>query len=113
MPLITAMRYLYTIQRFTIVPLIYKLILVLHANWNTKMKTYHTYSAVDVAFSLLKHAAEQGKTFTNLQLQKLTYVCHGLSLSSFDRPLIVDDVYAWKFGPVIPSVYFSLQRLRF
>lgn len=73
------------------------------------MKAYHTYSAVDVAFSLLKHAAKQGKSFTNLQLQKLTYVCHGLSLSSFDRPLIVDDVYAWKYGPVIPSVYFRFK----
>ena len=37
-------------------------------NWNKKMKAYHTYSAVDVAWSLLKHAKEQGKCFSNLQL---------------------------------------------
>lgn len=73
------------------------------------MKAYHTYSAIDVAFSLLKHAAEQGKCFTNLQLQKLTYVCHGLSLAHFQRPLIIDDVFAWKFGPVVPSVYFRFK----
>ncbi|MBE8168098.1 MAG: SocA family protein [Shewanella sp.] len=73
------------------------------------MKTYHTYSAIEVAFSLLKHAAKQGKAFTNLQLQKLTYVCHGLSLSDLDRPLIIDDVFAWKYGPVIPSVYFRFK----
>ncbi|MPW31258.1 DUF4065 domain-containing protein [Agarivorans sp. B2Z047] len=73
------------------------------------MKAYHTYSAVDVALSLLKHATKQGKCFTNLQLQKLTYVCHGLSLAHFQRPLITDDVFAWKFGPVVPSVYFRFK----
>ncbi|MBB1465927.1 DUF4065 domain-containing protein [Vibrio sp. SG41-7] len=73
------------------------------------MKTYHTYSAVDVALSLLKHAKEQGKCFSNLQLQKLAYVCHGLSLAHFQRPLVVDDVFAWKFGPVVPSVYFRFK----
>ncbi len=73
------------------------------------MKAYHTYSAVDVAWSLLKHAKEQGKCFSNLQLQKLTYVCHGLSLAHFQRPLVVDDVFAWKFNSVVPSVYFRFK----
>lgn len=74
-----------------------------------KMK-YHTYSAVDVAFCLLKHAALQGKRFTNLQLQKLTYVCHGWSLGIYKRPLIIEDVYAWQYGPVVPSVYFQFKH---
>lgn len=73
------------------------------------MKPYHTYNAVDIALSLLKHAKEQGKCFSNLQLQKLTYICHGLSLAHLQRPLIVDDVFAWKFGPVVPSVYFRFN----
>lgn len=74
------------------------------------MKAYHTYNAIDVAFSLLKHAAKQGKCFTNLQLQKLTYVCHGLSLAHFNRPLIIEDVFAWKYGPVVPSLYFRFKE---
>lgn len=74
------------------------------------MKAYHTYSAVDVAFCLLKHASLQGKRFTNLQLQKLTYVCHGWSLAIYKRPLIIEDVYAWQYGPVIPSVYFQFKH---
>lgn len=73
------------------------------------MATYHTYSAVDVALSLLKHAQVQGKFFSNLQLQKLTYICHGLSLAHFQRPLIIDDVFAWQYGPVVPSVYFRFN----
>lgn len=73
------------------------------------MMKYHTYDAIDVAFALLKHAKAMGKCFTNLQLQKLTYVSHGLSLSHFERPLIIQDVYAWQYGPVIPAVYFKFQ----
>ncbi len=74
------------------------------------MKAYHTYNAVDVAFCLLKHAATQGKRFTNLHLQKLTYVCHGWSLALYKRPLIIEDVYAWQYGPVVPSVYFQFKQ---
>ena len=74
------------------------------------MKAYHTYSAIDVAWSLLKHAEQQGKCFSNLQLQKLTYISHGLSLAHFERPLILDDVFAWKYGPVVPSVYFRFKE---
>jgi len=73
------------------------------------MKVYHTYDAVEVAFTLLKYASMEGKSFTNLQLQKLVYVSHGLSLSHYDRPLIVQDVCAWQYGPVIPAVYFKFQ----
>lgn len=73
------------------------------------MKAYHTYNAVEVAFSLLQHASVQGKYFNNMQLQKLTYISHGLSLAHFQRPLIVDDVFAWQYGPVVPSVHFRFQ----
>jgi uncharacterized phage-associated protein len=73
------------------------------------MKAYHTYSAIDVAYVLIKQASKEGKRFSNLHLQKLVYVCHGLSLAYFDRPLILEDVHAWKHGPVVPSVYFNFK----
>ncbi len=95
------MRMLYRLEMYTF-----------RRNWMNEMKTYHTYSAVDIAFCLLKYAKKEGKCFSNLQLQKLTYVCHGLSLAHYQRPLIVDDVFAWKFGPVVPSVYFHFQSIR-
>lgn len=74
------------------------------------MKAYHTYKAIEIAHSLLKHADTQGKSFTQLQLQKLTYVCHGLSLALYDRPLIIEDVYAWQYGPVVPPIYFCFKK---
>lgn len=55
---------------------------------------------------MLKSKANVSPIFS---YKKLTYVCHGLSLAHFQRPLVVDDVFAWKFGPVIPSVYFHFK----
>ena len=37
------------------------------------------------------------------------YICHGLSLAHLQRPLILDDVFAWKFGPIVPSIYFRFK----
>ncbi|MGL4734297.1 MAG: Panacea domain-containing protein [Enterovibrio sp.] len=73
------------------------------------MIKYHTYSAVDIAFSLLNFAKIQNKSFSNLQIQKLIYVCHGLSLAVFNRPLIIEDIFTSKSGPIIPSVYFRFR----
>lgn len=71
--------------------------------------TYRTYDSIEVAYCLLAHAAEQGLKLTNLQLQKLSYVAHGLSLAKFDRPLVIEDIYAWQYGPVLPSIYYRFQ----
>ena len=43
-----------------------------------------------------------------LQVMKLTYICHGFMLGSSGRPLIEDDVEAWKLGPVVRKVYGHL-----
>jgi uncharacterized phage-associated protein len=42
---------------------------------------------------------------TPMQLLKLVYVSHGWMLGLHGRPLISDSVEAWKYGPVVPSVY--------
>jgi uncharacterized phage-associated protein len=38
----------------------------------------------------------------------LVYLAHGFVLGALDRSLIQDDVLAWKYGPVIRSVYVAL-----
>ena len=74
------------------------------------MKAYHTYPAVDVAHVLLKCASDRGLPLTNLHLQKLAYICHGVSLSKFERPLFIEDVRAWQYGPVVPSIYIKFKE---
>jgi uncharacterized phage-associated protein len=40
-----------------------------------------------------------------LQVMKLSYIAHGFTLGLFERPLLEDDIEAWKFGPVVRKIY--------
>ncbi len=44
-----------------------------------------------------------------MRVLKLLYFAHGWCLALYHRPLINDHVEAWKFGPVIPMVYFAFR----
>ncbi|QOL12904.1 Panacea domain-containing protein [Dickeya dianthicola] len=68
------------------------------------------YSAISVANSLIKKAKERGiKDLTPMKLQKLVYFAHAWMLAIDERPLINETVKAWKFGPVIDSVYHEFK----
>ena len=49
------------------------------------------------------------KATTPLQLIKLVFLCHGWMLAIHGRPLIREAVEAWKYGPVVPSVYHAFK----
>ena len=42
---------------------------------------------------------------THLKLQKLTYLCYADYLYTTDKKLFKDNIYAYKYGPVVDSVY--------
>lgn len=44
-------------------------------------------------------------TLTNLILHKLLYFAQGYSLALYNTPLFDEDIEAWKYGPVVPSIY--------
>ena len=68
------------------------------------------YNAVDVAWKLLQVADNKGIKLSNLQLQKLIYVAHGYLLGWKNKPLVDDEIEAWKYGPVVDSVYNEFKR---
>jgi uncharacterized phage-associated protein len=53
--------------------------------------------------------ADGRRSLTPLQLIKLTYIAHGWMLALYQRPLIVDPIEAWKYGPVITDLYHSMK----
>ena len=49
---------------------------------------------------------------TQMKLQKMIYIAHGLSLAEHNQPLINEDIIAWRFGPVVRSVYDAFKANR-
>lgn len=69
-----------------------------------------TPSALTVANYFLDKASQEARALTPMQLIKLVYIAHGWHLGYFSRPLFNESVEAWKFGPVIDSVYQRTRR---
>lgn len=65
-----------------------------------------TYKALDIANKIIsKTDLEHGDTISNLKLQKMLYYQQGFHLAYFGTPLFDEDIVAWQYGPVVPSVY--------
>jgi uncharacterized phage-associated protein len=46
-----------------------------------------------------------------MKLIKTVFIAHGFYLASKDKPLVNEFVQAWKYGPVIDSVYHEFKGL--
>lgn len=68
------------------------------------------YDARTVANEFLKSAWRDGRTLTNMQLQKLVYIAHGYTLAMTHEPLVHQNIEAWRYGPVIRDLYKALQK---
>jgi len=69
-------------------------------------------SSITVANEFLRLAKADGKSLTPMQVLKLVYIAHGWNLGLYHKPLIEDEVQAWKFGPVIPNLYNKISKYR-
>jgi uncharacterized phage-associated protein len=67
-------------------------------------------SALCIASELVKrrHALGQSSP-TNLDIQKFSYFCHGWHLALLGEPLVDELFEAWRFGPVLPSIYSKFK----
>ncbi len=63
-----------------------------------------------IANMLIKLGAEKNRPFTPMQIIKLVYICHGFMLGLYHRPLIIQPIEAWKYGPVIETLYASMRK---
>jgi len=68
------------------------------------------YKTDAVANYFLELANIEGAAISPMKLQKLLYLAHGWSLALANEPLLDKDIQAWKYGPVIPSVYHEFKE---
>jgi len=66
-----------------------------------------TYSALEVAKHMLTHCFNTRAPINNLRLQLLLYFAQGESYKIKGEPLFKENIAAWQFGPVVPSVYYE------
>ena len=64
-------------------------------------------NALEIADEFIRRS---GNTKTNMQIQKMVYIAHGYMLGAYGRPLISENVEAWRWGPVIPSLYKRFKK---
>lgn len=72
-------------------------------------------NALSVANYFIELAKKDNKEIKLLGLLKRVYIAHGFSLVINQQSLLdsrFDKVEAWKYGPVIPSVYHSFKQYR-
>lgn len=67
------------------------------------------YSAIDIAKYIIARCNENGKTISNLKLQKILYFVQAEFLTVKDQPCFYEQIEAWDFGPVVPIVYHEYK----
>ena len=71
-----------------------------------------THDAIIVANRLIQLGIKEKNPLTPLQIIKLVYICHGFMLGLYKRPLIIQKIEAWKYGPVIAELYDVLKKYK-
>lgn len=69
--------------------------------------------AISVANYFIELSKQRGQDIDLLGLIKRVYIAHGFTLALLDEPLLdyrFDRVEAWRYGPVIPSVYHTFKH---
>ena len=63
-----------------------------------------------VANWFISRGITEGRPLTHIEVQKLLYFSDGWMLGIHERPLNNGAWEAWRYGPVLPEVYFNLNH---
>ena len=67
------------------------------------------YDARSVANWFIEKSVNEGSPKTQLQIMKLVYFSHAWMLGIYGRPLLLQTVEAWKYGPVVSELYHDIK----
>lgn len=63
------------------------------------------YNVLDVARYIIERCNSHNRAISNLKLQKILYFVQAEFLVTKDEPCFNEEIQAWDFGPVVPTVY--------
>lgn len=69
-------------------------------------------SSIAVANFFVEKSINTGIELTPMKVIKMVYIAHGWYLCIKDKPLIDEAIEAWKYGPVVPTVYEKFRSYR-
>ncbi len=76
----------------------------------TETKIKSEYSVDEIANYFIEKGIEENKPSNPMKLQKILYFAYGWYLAYFgDKKLFDEAIQAWKYGPVIESVYHEVK----
>ena len=56
---------------------------------------------------IVDRAKKQNKFISNLKLQKILYYVNGYAFKYYNELIFQEEIKAWQYGPVYPTVYFG------
>jgi len=66
----------------------------------------------DIANWFLTKAQSENKPLKPMKLQKLVYFAYGWYSAFFDQFLFQEEIYAWRYGPVVKDLYDKYKPFR-
>ena len=69
----------------------------------------YPYDSRQIANWFIRRINSDSRRTSIMKILKLVYMAHGWLLAINDRPLILDRIEAWEYGPVIPAVYHAFR----
>ena len=76
----------------------------------TSKTTKSSYSPASIANYMLRQSFLENIPLTPMKLIKLVYISYGWHLAFIGNKLFDEKIQAWKYGPVIPSLYHEFKR---
>lgn len=76
-------------------------------NQNYLNTGYAPYSVFSISNWILKNSATP---MTQMKLLKLSYLAQALHLGVTGNPFFREEIEAWKYGPVIPTLYHYYKK---
>lgn len=74
------------------------------------MNKINLYDANDIAMYIINKCHDENIFITNLKLQKILYFVQAIFVKNTNHFCFKDNMEAWTYGPVVPSVYRVYKR---